>query len=66
MSDYKKTLNLPSTTFPMKASLTQNEPKVLEGWYANDAYGAMVSANVVKPRRSQNITVSSSARACMV
>jgi isoleucyl-tRNA synthetase len=45
MSDYKKTLNLPATTFPMKASLTQNEPKVLEGWYASDAYGAMVSAN---------------------
>jgi isoleucyl-tRNA synthetase len=45
MSDYKKTLNLPATTFPMKASLTQNEPKVLEGWYANDAYGAMIGAN---------------------
>lgn len=45
MSDYKKTLNLPATTFPMKASLTQNEPKVLEDWYANDAYGAMIGAN---------------------
>lgn len=45
MSDYKKTLNLPATTFPMKASLTQNEPKVLEGWYASDAYGAMIGAN---------------------
>ena len=45
MSDYKKTLNLPATTFPMKASLTQNEPKVLEGWYENDAYGAMIGAN---------------------
>jgi isoleucyl-tRNA synthetase len=45
MSDYKKTLNLPATTFPMKASLTQNEPKVLDGWYATDAYGAMIAAN---------------------
>jgi isoleucyl-tRNA synthetase len=45
MSDYKKTLNLPSTTFPMKASLTKNEPTVLDDWYANDAYGAMIAAN---------------------
>ena len=28
--------------------------------------GAMVSDSVVKPRRSLNMTVSSSARACMV
>ena len=45
MSDYKKTLNLPATTFPMKASLTQNEPRVLDDWYASDAYGAMIAAN---------------------
>ncbi len=45
MSDYKKTLNLPATTFPMKASLTQNEPKILERWADSDAYAAMVSAN---------------------
>ena len=25
-SDYKKTLNLPQTTFAMKANLPQNEP----------------------------------------
>ncbi|MDY0228105.1 MAG: class I tRNA ligase family protein, partial [Desulfomicrobium apsheronum] len=45
MSDYKKTLNLPATTFPMKGSLTQNEPKILDGWYQTDAYGAMIGAN---------------------
>ncbi|NCD25041.1 MAG: isoleucine--tRNA ligase [Deltaproteobacteria bacterium] len=45
MSDYKKTLNLPATTFPMKASLTQNEPKILERWASTDAYNAMVNAN---------------------
>ena len=28
-SDYKKTLNLPHTTFAMKANLPQNEPKRL-------------------------------------
>ncbi|MBW2335800.1 MAG: class I tRNA ligase family protein, partial [Deltaproteobacteria bacterium] len=30
--DYKKTLNLPSTTFPMKASLVKREPEQLESW----------------------------------
>jgi len=45
MNDYKKTLNLPATTFPMKGSLTQNEPKILDGWNEADAYGAMIGAN---------------------
>ena len=45
MSDYKKTLQLPKTSFPMKANLTQNEPKTLEFWNKVDAYGAMTSAN---------------------
>lgn len=30
--DYKSTLNLPNTTFPMKANLTQNEPERLKKW----------------------------------
>jgi isoleucyl-tRNA synthetase len=30
--DYKKTLNLPKTDFPMKADLPQKEPKILEKW----------------------------------
>ena len=45
MNDYKKTLNLPDTTFPMKASLPQNEPKILEKWRETDAYSAMVHAS---------------------
>ena len=45
MKEYKDTLNLPETTFPMKASLTQNEPKTLEFWKEIDAYAAMVEAN---------------------
>ena len=28
----KDTLNLPETEFPMKASLTKAEPKMLEWW----------------------------------
>lgn len=31
--DYKKTLNLPSTKFPMKANLAQREPEQLKSWH---------------------------------
>ncbi len=30
--DYKQTLNLPSTAFPMKASLVKREPEQLKLW----------------------------------
>jgi isoleucyl-tRNA synthetase len=30
--DYKNTLNLPRTDFPMKANLNQKEPEILERW----------------------------------
>ena len=30
--DLKSTVNLPQTTFPMKANLPQNEPKILAKW----------------------------------
>lgn len=36
--DYKKTLNLPKTSFAMKASLAQREPKWLEQWQQDDLY----------------------------
>lgn len=49
MSDYKKTLNLPATSFPMKASLTQNEPKILDHWHQAHAYASMVEANAGQP-----------------
>src|SRR5690606_38890690 len=32
--NYKKTLNLPKTAFPMKANLVQNEPASLKRWEA--------------------------------
>ena len=38
MSDYKQTLNLPKTAFPMKANLSQREPKMLKQWQENDLY----------------------------
>ena len=38
-SDYKKTLNLPETGFPMKADLPTREPKALAWWQSQDLYG---------------------------
>ncbi|HEU6437492.1 MAG TPA: class I tRNA ligase family protein, partial [Nitratidesulfovibrio sp.] len=45
MSDYKKTLHLPDTKFPMKANLTQREPEMLKFWEGIDAYTAMAQAS---------------------
>ncbi len=36
--DYKKTLNLPKTAFPMKANLAQREPERLKKWQETDIY----------------------------
>lgn len=38
MSDYKSTLNLPNTAFPMKANLAQREPEMLKQWQEKDLY----------------------------
>jgi isoleucyl-tRNA synthetase len=43
--DYKDTLNLPSTGFPMKANLTQREPEFLSFWETNAIYEKMLSTN---------------------
>src|SRR5678815_2726179 len=36
--DYKNTLNLPRTDFPMKADLVQREPERLKKWEASGLY----------------------------
>jgi isoleucyl-tRNA synthetase len=36
--DYKSTLNLPKTAFPMRANLPQAEPKMIEWWEQMDIY----------------------------
>lgn len=41
MTDYKSTLNLPQTEFPMKANLSQREPEMLKKWDAMDLYGKL-------------------------
>ncbi len=38
MSDYKNTLNLPRTDFPMKANLPAREPEMLKHWQEQDVY----------------------------
>ena len=40
-SEYKHTLNLPKTDFPMKADLPKREPLMLADWYKNDLYGVI-------------------------
>ncbi|MCM8765814.1 MAG: isoleucine--tRNA ligase, partial [Candidatus Omnitrophica bacterium] len=37
-NDYKDTLNLPRTEFPMKATLSQKEPEILKFWEENNLY----------------------------
>ncbi len=38
MTDYKSTLNLPKTDFPMKANLAQREPDMLKKWESLNLY----------------------------
>jgi len=40
-SDIKATINLPRTTFPMKANLPQREPRLLQEWDRLDIYEAV-------------------------
>jgi len=42
--NYKETLNLPNTPFPMKASLAKREPEQLAAWEAAGLYGKMRDA----------------------
>ncbi|RJQ54131.1 MAG: isoleucine--tRNA ligase [Actinobacteria bacterium] len=43
--DYKETLNLPKTQFPMKANLPQREPAFLELWKKMEVYRASLAKN---------------------
>ncbi|WP_299018884.1 isoleucine--tRNA ligase [uncultured Photobacterium sp.] len=44
MSDYKDTLNLPETGFPMRGNLANREPAMLKRWYDEDLYGEIRKA----------------------
>ncbi len=43
--DYKDTLNLPRTSFPMKAGLPRREPEMLERWREMDLYRRLRDAS---------------------
>ena len=47
--DYKDTLNMMKTDFPMRAALPQREPEILKKWYENDQYAQLMKHNDGKP-----------------
>ena len=49
MPDWKDTLNLPRTAFPMKANLPATEPETLARWAAMDLYGQIRAARKGAP-----------------
>lgn len=44
MSDYKHTLNLPDTAFPMRGNMANREPNMLKEWASKDLYGQIRAA----------------------
>ena len=48
--DYKATLNLPKTDFPMKANLPQREPEMLAWWAQEKLYEQIQTAGQGRPR----------------
>ncbi|WP_028357967.1 isoleucine--tRNA ligase [Brackiella oedipodis] len=48
--DYKNTLNLPSTAFPMRGNLPKREPKWVEEWQEKKVYEAIRRASQGRPK----------------
>ena len=49
VADYKQTINLPQTGFPMKADLAKREPAMLEAWERQDLYGKIRHVSKGRP-----------------
>ncbi len=49
MSDYKHTLNLPETDFPMRGNLANREPEMLKQWQEKDLYKKIRQASKGRP-----------------
>lgn len=47
--DYKETLNLPQTDFPMKGNLPQREPELLKKWQEADLYAQLEEQGKGRP-----------------
>ena len=50
MRNWKDTLNLPRTDFPMKANLPATEPAVVANWDAMDLYGQIRARRAGRPK----------------
>ena len=50
MADYKKTLNLPDTPFPMRGDLAKREPLMLQRWQERKLYQRIREASRGRPR----------------
>jgi isoleucyl-tRNA synthetase len=47
--DYKDTIHLPKTDFPMKANLAQREPEIQRAWEAEKIYEQVLAHNAARP-----------------
>jgi len=50
VADYKKTLNLPDTPFPMRGDLAKREPQMLKRWQERKFYERIREASRGRPR----------------
>ncbi|MBC7945376.1 MAG: isoleucine--tRNA ligase [Burkholderiales bacterium] len=50
MADYKKTLNLPDTPFPMRGDLARREPAMLEQWRKQKLYQRIREVSAGRPK----------------
>jgi isoleucyl-tRNA synthetase len=50
MTDYKSTINLPQTAFPMKADLARREPAMVAAWEERGIYGKQRQVARGRPR----------------
>jgi isoleucyl-tRNA synthetase len=50
MTDYKNTLNLPDTIFPMRGDMAKREPQMLARWQEQQRYKKLRAAKAGKPK----------------
>ena len=50
MADYKHTLNLPETAFPMRGNLAKREPDMLKDWQQNELYQQIRKISAGRPK----------------
>jgi isoleucyl-tRNA synthetase len=50
LEDFKNTLNLPATSFPMRANLPAREPEILARWKRDGLYTSMLESRAGRPR----------------